>query len=87
MAKPLAEYRTSGGATVTVKAGWLAGYSWDCDGCNVGDQDEYDGAGTAKFTARSVKLAANTHANACRAIPRRRRNATHHAGATSARKD
>jgi hypothetical protein len=85
VARPIAEYRTSGGATVTAKDGFFVGYSWDCDGCNVGDQDEYDGSGSPKFTDRSVKDAANAHANACRAIPRR--NAARNVGATSARKD
>lgn len=73
MAKPIAEYRTNGGAAVTVKVGIFAGYSWDCDGCNGGDQDEYDGFGSPKFTDHSVKDAANRHANACRRIPNKRR--------------
>lgn len=89
MAKPIAEYRTSGGATVTAKSGLLSGYTWECDGCGSYQRDIWDDANRRSTfpDSRSLKDAANTHANACRAIPRPRRNAAHNAGATSARKD
>lgn len=65
------EYRTAGGARITVHRAtlfgfWFRGYGWKCAGC--GTSQPHTDAGQPVQRATADK-AADTHAGTCRRIP------------------
>ncbi|MFC8447649.1 hypothetical protein [Kitasatospora sp. NPDC057223] len=68
---PVTEYRTAGGALITVHRAtllgfWFRGYGWKCSGCGSSQPHAEHKQPVQRATADA---AANTHAGTCHRIP------------------
>lgn len=69
---PVTEYRTAGGARITVHRAtwfgfWFRGYGWKCSGCGTGQHHATPDRQPVQLAI--AEQAADTHAGTCRRIP------------------